>query len=149
MNIHLKSSFDDLPDLVLFNLFFYFKSGDLIYTFYNYSLRLNQLLYEKHYLTNLNLSNLSLKQFLSICNENTETSIFNENVLKLCINELYSCNNLKILNSNNLFQKLSNLKSIQLIATQRCTENWKICMIIVKKLKVRSRTLSRGLFEDY
>ncbi|CAF0998316.1 unnamed protein product, partial [Didymodactylos carnosus] len=115
MNIHLTSSFDDLPDLVLFNLFFYFKSGDLIYTFYNYSLRLNQLLYEKRYLTNLNLSNLSLKQFLSICNENTETSIFNENVLKLCINELYSSNNLKILNSNNLFQKLSNLKSIQLI----------------------------------
>ncbi|CAF1030624.1 unnamed protein product [Didymodactylos carnosus] len=52
----MASCFNDLPDLVLFEIFQYLKSLDVLYSFSNFNERLYNLLWEKFYFRNIDLT---------------------------------------------------------------------------------------------
>ena len=59
----LTTQFDDLPDLIIIELFNYLSSIDVLWTFANLNDRFQELVNERGYFRHMNLSSARLSKF--------------------------------------------------------------------------------------
>jgi hypothetical protein len=59
----LITQFDDLPDLVIIDLFSYLTSIDVLWAFANFNHRLRKLVHERGFFCHINLSSARLSKF--------------------------------------------------------------------------------------
>ncbi|CAF1455992.1 unnamed protein product [Didymodactylos carnosus] len=108
------TSFNDLPDLCLIEICHYLKSGEVLQSLFDVTHRLDDILVERKYLSNINLYNVNVKLFQWICDSKLLEKV-SKLVETLAIDEAYAPIQLKRFNSLGIFSQFDNVKCLALL----------------------------------